>query len=363
MTSLLPKSYNSETVHLVTAGDKNYLQGIQMTVASALLNMPSNRDVLFHILDGGLSVDNHHHLGSMVSRLHQSCVLAFHDISDILPRDVTVGLGNWPLSSYARIWMGTLISGVDKVIYLDSDTLVLGDLSVLWDVELDDFYALACLDLKISSLGEDTAGPLSENESHLPYINGGVLVADLSKWRESHIERVALDMIKDPDCNYRWFDQTILNYLLRSKVGVISSEWNWIARDFPIGYDFSVQLIHFTNSTKPWNYWGNEFRFQLWRESYRVVFGSPLWMFLNSDAWKGLCYGLFDSAIELVSPLRWIYLGYLKIIHFLSRDTKQKLVLDKKISFLASKRNSASKSEQKIFLKKFRAELRTAVDN
>ena len=363
MQSFPTKSYNSESVHLVTAGDRRYLQGIQMTVASALLKIPLNRHVVFHILDGGLSEDNHRLLVSMASRLHQGCILDFHDISDIFPSDCNAGLGNWPLSSYARIWMGTLISGVDKVIYLDSDTFVLGDLSDLWDVKLQDFSTLACLDNKIASLGDDTAGPLSDNEKDLPYINGGLLVADLSIWREIQIERRAFEMINDPSCTYRWYDQTILNYLLRGKVGVMSSEWNWIARDFPIGGDLSVHLIHYTNSTKPWNYWGNEFRFQLWRECYRVVFGSPLWMFLNSGAWKGLCYGLFDSAIELVSPLRWIYLGYLKTIHSLCRDTKQKIVLDKKISFLARKRNSASKAEQKIFLKKFREELRTAVDN
>jgi lipopolysaccharide biosynthesis glycosyltransferase len=333
-----------------------------MTIASALLKMPLNRHVVFHILDGGLSEDNRCHLESLVLQIHQNSILNFHDVLEVLPHGATPGPGN-SIIAYGRIWMGSLLAKVDKVIYLDSDTLVLGDLSILWNIDLQEYSTFACLDIKIDSLGDDTAGFLSENEKSLPYFNSGVLLVDLSKWRKIQIERLALDLIADPNCTYRWHDQTILNYLLRGTIGVMPAEWNWIARDFPVGDTFEVNLIHYTNSTKPWNYWGNELRFQLWRECYRVVFGSPLRMFLSSGAYKGLACGLFDSALENFLPLRWIYLGYLKKIYTFSRSSDQKITLDKKIRFLGRDKDQQTKAKQKIFLKRFRKELQRSVVN
>jgi len=357
----VPAPHHSDSVHLVTGGDRRYFQGIQMTVASALMRIPSNRHVVFHILDGGLTDDNRRSLESLASQLHQYSTLNFHDVSEILPQGATPGPGN-SVIAYGRIWMGSLLSDIDKVIYLDSDTLVLSDLSHLWDIDLQEYSTLACLDIKIASLSGDKAGPLSENEKSLPYFNSGVLVVDLSKWREIQIERRALDLIADPKCTYRWHDQTILNYLLRGTIGVIPAEWNWMARDFPTGDNLSVNLIHYTNSNKPWNYWGNDLRFQLWRETYRVLFGSPLRMFVTAGASQGLACGLFDSAVEHFSPLRSIYLGCLKTILLLSSDSNKKGVLNQKIKFLSRLRNTDSEADQMNFLKKFQKDLLSAVN-
>ena len=51
---ILAISMNPLPIHLVTGGDLRFLPGIQVTLASALIWIPEDRAIVFHILDGGL---------------------------------------------------------------------------------------------------------------------------------------------------------------------------------------------------------------------------------------------------------------------------------------------------------------------
>ena len=83
----------------------------------------------------------------------------------------------------------------DKAIYLDGDLLVRADVSALWEADLGGKPLLAVREYSAPVLSSRAALP---NYSELgldpraAYLNGGVLVMDLRRWRAEEIESAGL---------------------------------------------------------------------------------------------------------------------------------------------------------------------------
>ncbi len=170
--------------------------------------------------------------------------------------------------------------------------------------------ALGCDDGRIPKLGDDSPWPLLTGEENLPYFNAGLIVLDLDQWRLKKMEEKVLPLISDTSVIYRWWDQTILNYLLRAQVGIIPIHWNWQERTIPLHEATSIKVIHY-KSKKPWFWWSGDLRFRIWRSFYKKFIGSPLKLFLSNGSWSGLFYGVFEISIRRHPLLRRIYLRLL----------------------------------------------------
>jgi lipopolysaccharide biosynthesis glycosyltransferase len=96
-------------------------------------------------------------------------------------------------ANYARFFMPALLPNVNKVIWLDCDTIVMRDIRELWNMALPNGEWLAAIertsfkygnffDGKVQALYKDRYGvAMDTSESSF---NAGVFVADLGKWRE-----------------------------------------------------------------------------------------------------------------------------------------------------------------------------------
>ena len=74
--------------------------------------------------------------------------------------------------TYARVLIPDILSKIDKVIFIDSDTLVLQDLTTLYDIDLQDKYLAAVEDVDYLNLSKILFG--KEDLS----FNGGVIFFD-----------------------------------------------------------------------------------------------------------------------------------------------------------------------------------------
>ena len=351
---------NHSPIHLVTGGDLRFLPGIQITSASALIGMPEDRFVDFHILDGGLGEEAQSGLRKLAERCHSGVRLICHAVPEASLEAFVPGPGNSRMY-YARIGMASVLADVERVIYLDSDTLVLGDLSQLWETNRNDSIAMVCRDRKVLQLSEDSPWPLTPTEANLPYFNSGVMLVDLEKWRAEDIEQRSLDLISKPSGPYRWWDQTILNHVLRGKIGFLPQEWNWQSEEVPPMDEPALRVLHYTTGLKPWIYWGSAFRFQAWRAYHKACVGSPTRLFLKNGSWRGLINGLFDGILDSSLLVRGLYLADLKLSLKLSGNNERSALLDQKIRFLAAPRKSRDPLREKQLLKEFQRRLAARV--
>ena len=95
------------------------------------------------------------------------------------------------------------------------------------------------------------------------YINSGVLIIDLVRWRSGQWEEKCLDYFKHP-IYLQWEDQDVLNFVLKDVIKLIPHKWNgqmyWLEESW-CKYHAIKKLIeilkispvvHYTTASKPW---------------------------------------------------------------------------------------------------------------
>ncbi len=152
-------------------------------------------------------------------------------------------------AAYARLFLPEVLPEVEKVIWLDADTLVLEDLCFLWNTELDDALVAAVPDDFIDAAEiAATASRMGE------YFNSGVMVINLALWRvEQVLPRIrALMLSPDLICE----DQSVLNLICAGRVRRLDQKWNYHASrffEYPAANRYvSPAILHFCGQRKPW---------------------------------------------------------------------------------------------------------------
>ncbi len=166
-------------------------------------------------------------------------------------------------SAYYRLLVGSALpAALSKVIYLDVDVLILGDISRLWQMETNGNIVLAVQDACIQTHRADGASDRAG-----PYLNSGVMVIDLAAWREGNLERRSLERARQLRRVSKYNEQASLNECLVGRWGILSPIWNrqstldlfpdW--RSSPYSAEEFRQakrdpiIVHFTTATKPWH--------------------------------------------------------------------------------------------------------------
>lgn len=137
---------------------------------------------------------------------------------------------------------------VDRVIYLDSDTVVVGDLSSLFAVDLGEAAVGAVLDFDHVELGK----PLGLDR----YVNSGVLLMDLVRWRRDRHFEGCLGFADRNRALIRFGDQCALNGYFRDGIALLDPRWNrYVVCDDPATDPDGAGILHFITRDKPWHAW------------------------------------------------------------------------------------------------------------
>jgi hypothetical protein len=155
---------------------------------------------------------------------------------------------------YFRCLLPQLYSpSTPRVLYLDADTLVLADLTPLWEWELAGNPVAAAGDLM--SIVKDAISHWEDIglDGDAPYFNSGVLVIDLALWRSAGIgDRVMRTCLADRHrllIRGRWnqHDQYGFNVILQHSWTRLPPRWNHFAERVPD----ETAIVHFLGDTKP----------------------------------------------------------------------------------------------------------------
>ena len=204
-----------------------------------------------------LSLRNRIRLRNLVTK---NCAIEFHKMKYNLYLQVIMrycakrsGSGDFfarPVYYY-RAFIPRMFLQYDKGIYIDSDTILTGDIGELFDIDLEGNAMAARPDLKVSNVPEfiDYVEKALD-VPHKNYINSGVLLMDLKKMRKVHYITKMTDLIKE-DADLVAPDQDYLNVILKGQIKHLGKEWNCQ----PEGEKADdAKLLHFNLSKKPWHH-------------------------------------------------------------------------------------------------------------
>ncbi len=209
--------------------------------------------------------------------------------------------------------MGSLINE-SKVIYIDSDFLVLSNLSDVYDKELNGNIILASKDVDTTDglpnhLSIDCPFVDPKEVESFFYYNTGFLLVDLDSWRDYGVEESALNLIQNYKGHLNAWDQTILNYILRGRIGNLDPSFCWSSSLGKIPYPGN---IHYISKQKPWNGWSIIASYKLWYMFYRIFLKDifPIEISLKQKI-KGILQYHRDAIFEKANFLLLFYQNYL----------------------------------------------------
>jgi lipopolysaccharide biosynthesis glycosyltransferase len=299
-------------IDLTTAANENYAPGLLVLVSSVLISLNPKASVKIHLFNGGLSCQTMKILDRICRTLHPHCSLTSIPFDESVFTGVTLGPGN-SYMTYARLLLGSMLD-LEKVIYLDSDILVFKDLDEAWELDMQRKIALVCKDDSIPTISYDCPWPLDETDKETPYFNGGFMVIDLNQWRRKSIESASLKLARISVCKF--WDQTILNYVLRNDVAFINNQWNWQSDSNPDTDHAPLPNYHFVEKQKPWLHYGDGLKSKLWRLYYSNFIRRNLviYLLLRKDYRKALAW-VKDQLVQDSMGCRFLYACYLQVVH------------------------------------------------
>ena len=242
----------SKEIPIFFSTDDNYIPYLDVAVSSLIENASKEYEYRIVVLNTGLNADN-------VSKIKQNEKEGFRiDLIDISEEVEKIksrlkNVYHFSIVTYYRLFIASLFPQYDKVVYLDCDLVVLGDISELYHIELGDNILGAAPEEFVRStrefrlyaknaLGVDPDG----------YVNAGVLLMNLKEFRSNKIEEKFVELITEYDFDLLDPDQAYLNYLCLGKIYILSNGWN----KEPIAYacDGEKNIVHYALYKKPWQY-------------------------------------------------------------------------------------------------------------
>lgn len=213
---------------LYTCND-NYiwLMGISMT--SLFENNKHIRDLDVYLLGENIPDSSKKILEKIAQEYNRKV-----DIIDVPALDIPERLlsGRWPMSAYTRLYSAQMLpKELERILYLDCDTIVTGDLSALETIDISDniFYGVK----------DCVSGKYKQNISLKPdsnYINAGVIMINLSKLREMDISKVLSVYMESHSKLINYADQDVLNGVFCNDIGILNPEYNIMTIDVVHSY-------------------------------------------------------------------------------------------------------------------------------
>lgn len=247
--------------NIVFASDKNYIQYLSVALKSLVIN---NLHVKFdvYIINNGLP----HYIWDKIKKTVEKYNVKLIDVivNDIAFDNMIIN-HHFSKANYYRLLIPELIK-VDKVLYLDSDIIVVDSVKELFQINIDNYYVAAVEDPCFDN-HEDLN--MSKNSK---YFNSGVMLINNKKWRKDDLSKRVLDFIKKNTQVIRFVDQCGLNGVIDGNWKPIPLKYNQQAVIFEdyfsnLNHHFSKIeieeaiinpiIIHFTGSSKPWDFRNN----------------------------------------------------------------------------------------------------------
>lgn len=220
--------------------DKNYIWLMGISVISMFENNKEIENLDVYLLGENISEENKEILSDIGEKYIRKITVI--DVTQIDIPDVLVS-ARWPLSAFTRLYAGELLpKELNKILYLDCDTIIKGSLAELedWDVRDKIFWGVK------DCIGKEYKKNIGIGPEGL-YVNAGVLLMNLPELRKISVkDRLSKYMAKyEKLINYA--DQDVLNGAFKGNIGVLSPQYDLMTIVATYSYKDILKLRKSTN--------------------------------------------------------------------------------------------------------------------
>ncbi len=276
-------------IQIVYASDDRFAQVLGVSIASVFRAGADAGCIGITVIDGGISPKNRQNLDKICREYGSKSpnYIQQDDLKELLGDHIQTDRGS--IMQYARLLIGRL--PYDRILYLDCDVMVRKPIADLWNTDLQGMTAAAMPDVFSRFYRKGM-----ELKPEDPIYNDGVMLVDLTKWREHQIEEKSLAFIHRHHGSPLKNDLGAINAVLRGEVRELSPAWNAVTAF----YDFSYEEMLYYR--KPPKYFAKEQIERAASDPCAVHFTSS---FCSSRPWEAGCrhpYAAEYTAIRETTP-------------------------------------------------------------
>ena len=252
MTTNTNECNQIKEIPIFFATDDNYVPFLDVSIRSLIDNASKDYKYRIVVLNTGLNKQNTDKIKAMEN---ENFKIDFTDISYAVEslRNKLPVCYHFGLAAWYRLFIQSLFPQYDKIVYLDCDIVVLGDISKLYNMDMQGNNIAGVVEqfvLRTKEFSDYTKLAIGVDAKN--YINSGIMLIDLKKFREQNIEQKFTYLINKYNFDVIDPDQAYINFLCKDKIKYLDVAWN--REPLECLECQKPQIIHYALYKKPWQY-------------------------------------------------------------------------------------------------------------
>ena len=273
-------------MNILMAFESEYRKPAMVTMYSLLCN--NDRDITFYIIYSRLTKEERLLLTELAeSTGHGSCV--FLPVPEEAYRDLPTFFWISAETYYRLMAQKLLPESVDRILWLDADIVVCGDITEFYDQDFEGNLLVAC------SVWEEGVVRAQLNQLTLPpdarYFNAGVLLYNMTAQRKQLDPEVYTEYLKVFGNRLVYADQDVLNAVFYRCVKFADQlQYNCFTNaldQYPPAKRRTLlkqcRILHYNGSSKPWN---KEYCFLGSHIFRKYALSFPEYSYLTDPDWR-----------------------------------------------------------------------------
>ena len=304
---------------LYTLNDK-FVPQVAAGICSVCENNKDVKDIKFYLISKEITDANKQKLKDFVEKYKREIeIKELGDINQYI--DFEFDTTGWNSIVLARLILDKFLpEDMEKVLYLDGDTIVRGSLKELWETNIENYVLGASIEPTIDKKRKKDLGL-----EFKPYYNAGVLLVNLKKWKQLNAGKVILDYYKKNNGKLFANDQDAINGSLSDNIYTLLPKYNFYNIFYQYSYNFLRKLmqpveyikkedfkecvenpiiIHYLGEERPWRL-GNHHKY---RDDYLKYLNKTPWE--NQGMERGwnlyfICWYIFNFLTKPFPTIRY----------------------------------------------------------
>lgn len=303
------------TFHVAYACDENYIEQTMVSMAS-LMEHNQTHKIVIYLIESEIGRESLQKICHLVEQYKQSFIcIALDDLLKGI--DLTLDERH-PKTIYAKLFLDQVCEA-DRILYLDSDTVITSSLEELWNMDFQDAY-IAGVAMPYTTDIKRKLGLTSE----MDYFCDGIVLINLKVWRNKQVAEQCREYIMRQKGNPYMLSEGVINAVageyritLPPKYNLMSTFLLWNAKQikelFDVSYFYTQEqieqarknpvIIHYLNELyiRPWYRKSDHpYRdeYMKWRE--KIGWDMPMESGIRSVRTKGVI------VLNKVLPFSWL---------------------------------------------------------
>lgn len=271
-----------KNIDIVFITDKNYFNHMLVAIES-ILNYTQSKVNFVVVLDDDFEEKLDDYKNKFETKF-SNCMITFIRIDKTLNNSKFSAKAHVSKAAFIKIYLPDIFYDKEKIIYLDSDLLVVDDIEKLWD-SYDSNLEKSIAAVWNPGYKDDNKAMMIPEDSET--FNSGVMILNLKKMRKDSASNKLVEFLSERNHLTRLNDQAAFN-------SVFFNDWQELPIRWNMQYKFFLEprkkynltksefiknsaepgIIHFTTGSKPWQYRNAHPYKKLYQKFYKQIFGA-----------------------------------------------------------------------------------------